>query len=143
VTDGNLDHLAGAGFPVTKISADYFVEKEGETFAGTHLLLELWGARNLTDTATVEAALRKAAEAAKATVLHIHVHPFGTGLGVSGMAVLAESHISIHTWPEREFAALDIFMCGGCDPYECLPILKRAFAPARTEVSAHKRGLVP
>ncbi len=36
--------------------------------------------------------------------------------GVSGVLVLAESHISIHTWPERDFAAIDIFMCGACDP---------------------------
>ena len=141
MTDGNLDHLAGAGFPVTKISADYFVEKEGETFAGTHLLLELWGARNLTDTATVEAALRKAAEAAKATVLHIHVHPFGTGLGVSGMAVLAESHISIHTWPERNFAAIDIFMCGACDPYNSIPKIRDFFSPDKLNVSEQKRGV--
>ncbi len=43
---------------------DYFVEKDGVKFAGTHLLLDLWGARNLTDPAVIDAALRDAAEAA-------------------------------------------------------------------------------
>ena len=105
-------------------------------------MLELWGARNLTDVTVIKGALRQAAEAAGATVLHIHVHRFGTSSGISGMAVLAESHISIHTWPEREFAALDIFMCGGCDPHQCLPVLNRAFTPDRSHLSEHKRGIV-
>jgi hypothetical protein len=47
---------------------------------------------------------------------------------VSGVLVLAESHISIHTWPERDFASIDIFMCGACDPYDSLPALKAAFS---------------
>ena len=62
-----------------------------------------------------------------ATILHSHFHHFGPDGGVSGVVVLAESHISIHTWPERDFAAVDIFMCGACDPYRSLPVLKAAF----------------
>ena len=45
---------------------------------------------------------------------------------ISGVLVLAESHISIHTWPERNYAALDVFMCGACDPYKCIPKLREA-----------------
>ena len=103
---------------------DYFVEKDGVKFAGTHLLLDLWGASNLTDPELIDRALRDAAEAADATILHSHFHHFGPNGGVSGVLVLAESHISIHTWPERDFAAVDIFMCGACDPYHSLPVLK-------------------
>ena len=51
-------------------------------------------------------------EAAGATLLHIHLHHFTPNGGVSGVAVLAESHISIHSWPEYGYAALDVFMCG-------------------------------
>ena len=76
---------------------DYFVEKDGVKFAGTHLLLDLWGASNLTDPALIDRALRDAAEAANATILHSHFHHFGPDGGVSGVLVLAESHISIHT----------------------------------------------
>jgi S-adenosylmethionine decarboxylase len=50
-------------------------------------------------------------DAAQATLLHIHVHHFQPN-GISGVAVLAESHISIHTWPEVGYAAMDVFMCG-------------------------------
>jgi S-adenosylmethionine decarboxylase len=61
---------------------------------------------------------------------------------VSGVLVLAESHISIHTWPEREFASIDIFMCGACDPYDSLPALKAAFAPQTVNLNEQRRGLI-
>jgi S-adenosylmethionine decarboxylase len=109
---------------------DYFVEKDGVKFAGTHLLLDLWGSSNLT-------------EAAEATILHSHFHHFGPDGGVSGVLVLAESHISIHTWPERDFAAVDIFMCGACNPYHSLPVLKETFAPKSILLSEQRRGLIP
>ena len=51
-----------------------------------------------------------------ATVLSDHFHHFGEGYGLTGVIVLAESHISIHTWPEKNYAAIDVFMCGTCDP---------------------------
>ena len=121
---------------------DYFVEKDGVKFAGTHLLLDLWGARNLTDPAQIDAALREAAEAANATILHSHFHHFGPDGGVSGVLVLAESHMSIHTWPERDFAAIDIFMCGACNPYESLPVLKAAFKPDQVLLAEQKRGMI-
>jgi S-adenosylmethionine decarboxylase len=122
-------------------SKDYFVERDGMKFAGMHLLVDLWEAERLTDPDFIDAALREAALTAGATILHSHFHHF-TGGGVSGVVVLAESHISIHTWPERNFAAVDIFMCGACDPYLSLPVLRQAFSPARVEVGEQRRGRV-
>ena len=87
-------------------------------------------------------ALRKAIEACDATLLHVHLHHFGNGCGVSGVAVLAESHISVHTWPERDFAAFDIFMCGSCNPELALPVLQKQFNPKRMETEVHKRGVI-
>ena len=121
---------------------DYFVEKDGQKFAGMHLLVDLWGAANLCDPEHIDRALREAAEAANATILHGHFHHFSPNGGVSGVLVLAESHISIHTWPERNFAAIDIFMCGACDPYESLPALNAAFAPAKIDLNEQRRGLI-
>ncbi|MGH7081567.1 MAG: adenosylmethionine decarboxylase [Acetobacteraceae bacterium] len=121
---------------------DYFVTRDGLTFAGTHLLLDLWGAANLTDPAAIEQALSDAARAADATILHLHLHRFSPDGGVSGVLVLAESHISIHTWPERSFAAIDIFMCGACDPYRSVPVLKAAFQPQSMQLSEQRRGLI-
>jgi S-adenosylmethionine decarboxylase len=120
---------------------DYFVEKDGQRFAGSHLLLDFWGARNLTDADIIERALRDGARAAEATILHGHFHQFGENGGISGVLVLAESHISIHTWPEADFAAIDIFMCGKCDPAAAIPVLRAAFQPERDEVKEERRGL--
>ena len=122
---------------------DYFVKRNGITYAGTHLLLEMWGARNLDDPDLIEVTLCDAARASHATILHAHTHHFSPYGGVSGVVVLAESHISIHTWPERGYVALDIFMCGDCDPYKAVPVLRETFAPASLQISEHKRGLIP
>lgn len=121
---------------------DGFIEKDGVRYAGTHLLLELWGARSLNDAQAIEAALVRAAEAAKAHVLHVQLHTFEPSGGVTGVVLLAESHISIHTWPERAYAAIDIFMCRTCDPYDAVPALREAFAPDSIELTEHKRGRV-
>jgi len=134
---------AGAGTAEPAKSPDYFVTRDGVEFAGTHLLVELWQARGLTDDTLIRRALREAAMASGATILFDHFHHFGPGHGVSGVVVLAESHISIHTWPERGYAAIDLFMCGGCDPHRGIPVLRRHFAPGSVQVSEHRRGLRP
>ena len=77
---------------------------------------------------------------AGATLLHIHLHHFEPNGGVSGVAVLAESHISIHTWPERGYAAIDVFMCGKAKPENCVPVLQEAFAARRADVNEILRG---
>jgi S-adenosylmethionine decarboxylase len=125
-----------------EVQKDYFVEKDGVKFAGTHLLVDLWGASNLADPDHIDRALREAAEAAGATILHGHFHHFSPNGGVSGVLVLAESHISIHTWPERDFAAIDIFMCGACNPHHGIPALKAAFNPESINLGEQRRGLI-
>ena len=121
---------------------DYYVRKNGLVFAGTHVLVDFWGASNLDDSELVETALREATAACGATLLHLHLHRFSANGGVSGVAVLAESHISIHTWPELDFAAFDIFMCGACDPHQAVPVLHRFFRPTRFTVDEQKRGVI-
>ena len=121
---------------------DYIVEKDGMRYAGTHLLVDLWGATNLDDPQLIDTALRDAAIRAGATILHSHFHHFTPNGGVSGVVVLAESHISIHTWPEREFAAVDLFMCGDCDPHDAIPVLRAAFQPDRLDVDEQRRGRI-
>ena len=92
---------------------DFFCERDGVRFAGTHLIIDLVRAeRARRPRAHRELRFRRCVEVAGATLLHIHLHHFTPNGGVSGVAVLAESHISIHSWPEYGYAALDIFMCG-------------------------------
>jgi S-adenosylmethionine decarboxylase len=121
---------------------DYFVTKDGLCYAGTHLIIDLWEAEGLDDERRVERALRDCVAAAGATLIAINVHRFTENGGISGIAVLAESHISIHTWPERAYAALDIFMCGAAEPSRAIPVLKAAFKPRHLAISEHKRGVL-
>ena len=121
---------------------DLFIEKEGVRFAGTHLILDCWGASHLDNLDTIEAALREAVEVSGATLLHIHLHHFTPNGGVSGVAVLAESHISIHTWPERNYAALDIFMCGETQPEKAITVFEKAFQVDSINVTTLQRGAV-
>ncbi len=135
--------LASVPLPEQLCESDspYYVEKDGLRFAGTHLLVDLWGARNLTDTEEIEAILRAAVAAAGATLLRIDLHRFDGSGGVTGIAILAESHMSIHTWPETGYVAIDIFVCGSCDAYKAIPVLESGFEPASLQLCEHKRGL--
>jgi S-adenosylmethionine decarboxylase len=126
--------------PARPARKDYFIERNGVRYAGTHLIVDLIGAEQLDDLEHVERTLRDCVEAAGATLLHIHLHHFTPNGGVSGVAVLAESHISIHSWPECGYAALDVFMCGSATPEHAIDVLRRAFRPARLVVSEHQRG---
>ena len=119
---------------------DHFAVRNGVPCAGVHLIIDLHGAEGLNDIDLIDATLRRCVVAAQATLLHIHLHHFEPNGGVSGVAVLAESHISIHTWPEIGYAALDVFMCGKAEPDACIPILRQAFKAQRVAVNELLRG---
>lgn len=121
-------------------SKDHFIVKNGVRCAGAHLIIDLYDAERLDDIDHIEATLRRCVAEARATLLHIHLHHFEPNGGVSGVAVLAESHISIHSWPEVGYAALDVFMCGDSAPDACVPVLREAFKPKQIAVSELLRG---
>jgi S-adenosylmethionine decarboxylase len=116
--------------------------KAVDASVGTHVLADLHGvdADLLQDGLALESLLRRAAELAGARVLDCHFHSFGAGDGVTGVVLLAESHISIHTWPESGLAAADIFMCGSADPDRALAVIVDGLAPARQHVHILARG---
>ena len=121
---------------------DHFVKSEGRVCAGRHLILDFWGARELDNPGFMEQTLRHCVRKAGATLLHIHLHRFSPSGGLSGVAVLAESHISVHTWPENNFAAFDIFMCGDASPDKAAEVLKQAFDPVSVSTASHLRGTI-
>lgn len=121
-------------------------ETGGEaTFAaplGQHLIAEFYGvdAGLLCDAEKIAALLQDAATVAGARVLQTMFHGFGLRRGVTGVVMLAESHISIHTWPEHGYAAADIFMCGSANPHLAYAALQRALTPERCELRILVRG---
>jgi S-adenosylmethionine decarboxylase len=112
---------------------------------GNHVLADLFGvsARVLEDAGILEVLMRESAQHAGARILDAHFHSFGTGHGVTGVVLLAESHMSIHTWPESGFAALDIFMCGAADARRALDALLASLAPVRRRIRIIERGALP
>jgi S-adenosylmethionine decarboxylase len=120
--------------------ADHFIQRDGKVYAGTHLIIDLLGAKNLTDKDLMEATFKRIVHECGATLLHIHVHTFLPSGGLSGVAVLAESHISVHTWPERDYAAFDVFMCGDAKPELAVDILREAFSADEANVQTFYRG---
>jgi S-adenosylmethionine decarboxylase len=98
---------------------------------GQHYLLECDGvaATVLADPEQVRQALELAAQAAAAHVVFGHCHHFGAGQGVTGVLLLRESHISIHTWPEHGYAAIDVFMCGDARPERAIQQLIKQLQP--------------
>jgi S-adenosylmethionine decarboxylase len=112
-----------------------------QPYDGRHLIADLHGCFGLDDVARIERALRAAVAAAGANLLDLRLHHFGPGHGVTGMALLAESHISIHTWPEHGYAALDCFLCGRRHDLDAaLAAVVGELSPDRVQTQTIKRG---
>jgi S-adenosylmethionine decarboxylase len=110
-------------------------------YDGQHLIADLHGCAGLDEVVRIERALRAAVVAGGATLLDLRLHHFGPGQGVTGMALLAESHISIHTWPELGYAALDFFLCGARHDLDAaLAAVVAELSPGRVETQTIKRG---
>jgi S-adenosylmethionine decarboxylase len=110
---------------------------------GRHLLLELFDCdpAAINDLEAVKGALVEAARRAKATIVDVVFHEFNP-FGVSGVVVIAESHLSIHTWPEYRYAAVDIFSCGEMlEPEVAASYLVEQFAAERTSAVELQRGM--
>lgn len=111
---------------------------------GTHLLVELkaCNTRLLNDVKKVEAIMVEAARAAKATIVGVHFHKFSP-FGISGVVVIAESHLSIHTWPEYGYAAVDIFTCGDVlKPEVAVEFLVDKFQSKHPSIMEVRRGIL-
>jgi S-adenosylmethionine decarboxylase proenzyme len=111
------------------------------TAGGLHIIVEFYGCTfsKLNDISFIKNTLIKAAHAAHCTVLHSYFHPFQPQ-GVTGFISLAESHISIHTWPEHGYAAIDIFACGEkAEPMLALFVLQDMLKPQNSSVKPLKR----
>lgn len=108
---------------------------------GKHVLIECSGEIATLGEEALNSLLTRAAEAAGATILSSNFHLFGKGCGVTGVLVLAESHITVHTWPENNYAAFDVFMCGDCDPTVAARIIADDIRVKHSEMNIIARGI--
>jgi S-adenosylmethionine decarboxylase len=109
---------------------------------GIHILLDFFGAQNLSEAHFIKEALIKTAAQCKSTVLGCNIHSFGENSGVTGVVILAESHITIHTWPASAYAAIDVFMCGNCDAMQAVEPLRSLFIPTHVHIKKIQRGIL-
>src|SRR5512138_2705306 len=112
---------------------------------GRHLLLEMFDCDPdaINSLEAVKGALIEAAKRAQATIVDVVFHEFNP-FGISGVVVIAESHLSIHTWPEYRYAAVDIFSCGETlKPSEAASYLVEQFQASRASCVEVKRGVFP
>ena len=117
------------------------MNENAATAAGTHLIADFWDVETIDSVDALDAVVRSAIAAAGATLLDLAFHQFPGHGGITGYALLAESHLSVHTWPERDYVAIDVFMCGEQRPRDALEVLRRAFRPASEDVRVARRGV--
>ena len=114
----------------------------GLNFAGIHVIADFWFAKNITSTQELRRLLLKAAKKAQSTPLEFLVHKFSPQ-GLTGVLLIAESHLAIHTWPEIHYTALDIFTCGkNVKPREALAFLQKELKPKKVFIQELKRGVI-
>jgi S-adenosylmethionine decarboxylase len=141
---GTEGSACGDPDPVGKLVKQ--AEKEANRLhaLGKHLLLELkdCNPKTLTNLEFVQETLKNAALEAKATIVEVAFHEFSP-FGISGMVIIAESHLAIHTWPEYGYAAVDVFTCGDLiDPKVAANFLIEKFESKNPSIIEMKRGVL-
>lgn len=108
---------------------------------GRHLIVELQGCdpEKLAHAEEVEKLLIEAARSSDLTIIGVKTHFFNPG--ATSMVIIGESHLSIHTWPEYGYAAVDIFVCGDKDPWRAFEVIARGLRPERIKALEIRRGL--
>jgi S-adenosylmethionine decarboxylase len=124
----------------TKRSIQWVKKTKQEKYAGIHLIAEFWRGKIIEDPEKIKKILRKAVQESKSTPLEETVHKFSPQ-GLTGVVLLAESHIAIHSWPEVDYLAIDIFTCGDkAMPGKALDYFKKVFKPKKVRIEEIKRG---
>jgi len=130
-------------FQKTKRSIRWVINgKEKTRYAGIHLIAEFWYGKIVEDKEELKKILITAAKKANSTPLKVDIYKFSPH-GITGVVLLAESHIAIHSWPEYNYLAIDIFTCGDKSvPAKALNYLKKEFKPKKVEIKNIKRGMI-
>ena len=129
----------------TKRSIEWVIakfKKNKLNYAGVHLVADFWNGKTIEDSEELKKILITAAEKGKNTPLKVSVHKFSPQ-GITGVVLLAESHIALHSWPEYNYLAIDIFTCGDKGfPDKSLDYLKKEFKPKKIRAKKIRRGII-
>ncbi|MBZ9572225.1 adenosylmethionine decarboxylase [Patescibacteria group bacterium] len=126
----------------TKRSIKWVNEKKNLNYAGIHLIAEFWNGKIIESENEIERILIGVVKESKNTPLEVAIHKFSPQ-GITGVVLLAESHIALHSWPEINYLAIDIFTCGEkAFPYRAIEYLEKKFEPKKVQIQEIKRGLM-
>ena len=126
----------------TKRSIQWVATSNHAQFAGIHLIAEFWYGKIINDPKKIKEILIEAVKRANNTPLKVAIHKFQPQ-GITGIVLLAESHIALHTWPEFNYVAIDIYTCGDkAAPEKALDYLQKQFKPKKVEIKKIKRGKI-
>jgi len=108
---------------------------------GTHIICDFWDCEiNLDDLNLIKESLILAAKNSNCNILNIYFHKFSQH-GVSGAIVISESHLTIHTWPQENYAAIDAYTCGKkANSIEAIKFLEKIFKPKKSDIKNIERG---
>jgi len=125
----------------TKRSIQWVRDKKIK-YAGIHLIAEFWGGKIIEDSKKIEKILIEATKKSGNTPLEVTIHKFSPQ-GITGVVLLAESHIALHLWSEFNYLAIDIFTCGDkAKPEKALEYLKKKFKPKKVVIQKITRGII-
>ncbi len=126
----------------TKRSILWILQDKNQKYAGIHLIADFWYGKNIENSKEIKRILITAAKKAKNIPLEVYIHKFSPQ-GITAVILLAESHIAIHSWPEINYLAIDIFTCGReAMPDNALEYLKKEFQPKKIVIKKIKRGIM-
>lgn len=126
----------------TKRSILWIPRVKTKKYAGIHLIAEFWYGKIIENPKKLERILVTAAKKAKNTPLEVSIHKFSPQ-GITGVVLLAESHIALHFWPEINYLAIDIFTCGEkAMPYRAIEYFKKELQPKKVKIKEIKRGKI-
>lgn len=125
----------------TKRSIKWVIDTKNQfKHAGIHLIAEFWHGKIIENEKELKEILIKAVKRANCTPLKIVIHKFEPQ-GITGVVLLAESHIALHSWPEYDYVAIDIFTCGDrAVPEKALDYLSTVLNPKKVEIKKIDRG---
>lgn len=126
----------------TKRSIQWVKQSNNIKYIGIHLIAEFWYGKIIEDKNELKRILIEAVKKSQSTPLEISIHEFSPQ-GITGVILLAESHVALHSWPELNYLAIDIFTCGRkTKPRKALEYLEKELHPKRIEIKEIKRGKI-
>lgn len=126
--------------PLVKRDQEGRMVRGKQKYVGIHLIADFWYGETIENPKELERILIEAVKKAKNTFLKVFIHKFSPQ-GITGVVLLAESHLTFHSWPEINYLAIDIFTCGEkALPQQALEYLKKVFKPKKIKIKEIKRG---